>query len=422
MKVPTLFVSMFIMASLIVSCANPAASTTPPAPAPTTSIKPGDTLAGTIFEIAKDETAEPSIFNPCSPFITDSDPSIIVRTCSVPQMAYLFIGYGDFADSTEELDSEWNNEAWELYFDGNPVDLASFGYFDSPLGTSILRSWKIAVENLTPGEHKLRYVIRTLDESREPTDVTWDFAFGNTPPLATSSTEDKTYPVLSSSAATGQNPYTSEESKLNFLLYLPDEYGLETQQKWPLILYLHGLGERGNNLDYLITSGLPKRLQGDADFPFIVVSPQGHGEYEFWSKEEMVTSLFTLLDEIQANFSVDPKRIFLTGVSAGGEGTWNIGLRYPDRFAGLVPVMGYYGYPFEVPSTICDLKDVPIWAFHGAKDELVPLDAEEGLVNALKACGGNSQLTIFPNGNHGIEDEAYATPDLYEWMLSQSLK
>ena len=136
----------------------------------------------------------------------------------------------------------------------------------------------------------------------------------------------------------------------------------------------------------------------------------------------MVNSLFALLDEIQANFAVDTKRIILTGVSAGGEGTWEIGLRYPNRFAGLVPVMGYYGYPFTVPSNICDLKNVPIWAFHGAKDELIPLDAEEGLVNALKACGGNIQFTIFPNGNHGIEDEAYATPDLYEWMLAQSLK
>ena len=106
------------------------------------------------------------------------------------------------------------------------------------------------MENLAPGEHKLRYVISKLDKSSEPTDVTWVFTFGNTAPLSTPSTDDQTYPLLSSNIVTGQNPYASEAAKLNFLLYLPAEYGKDAQQKWPLILYLHGLGERGNNLDY----------------------------------------------------------------------------------------------------------------------------------------------------------------------------
>ena len=103
MKVRAILLFMFLIASLTVSCANPATSPTTSPSMPTTSIQPGDAVGDVTFEIAKDETAEPSIFNPCSPFITDTDPSIIVRTCSVPQIPYLFIGYGDIAGSTEDF-------------------------------------------------------------------------------------------------------------------------------------------------------------------------------------------------------------------------------------------------------------------------------------------------------------------------------
>jgi predicted peptidase len=203
---------------------------------------------------------------------------------------------------------------------------------------------------------------------------------------------------------------------------LPASYRKDEEQKWPLILDLHGAGASGsNNLDTLIISGLPKKLQW-TDMPFIVLSPQGSGEYEVWSKEEMIRSLFVLLDEIQTKFSVDPQRIYLTGVSVGGEGVWEIGLRYPDRFAALVPVMGYYGYPFNVPDNLCDLTKVPIWAFHGDQDKVVPLEAEQSLVKALEACGGNIQLTVFPNAGHDIENEVYSNPELYKWMLSQKRK
>ena len=115
---------------------------------------------------------------------------------------------------------------------------------------------------------------------------------------------------------------------------------------------------------------------------------------------------------MQANLSIDPGRIYLTGTSLGGGGAWEIGLQYPGHYAALVPVAGYYGYPFEVPENICDLKDIPIWAFHGSKDEIVPLDAEQGLVDALKACGGNVKLTLYPDSKHEIWNQVYATPEL----------
>lgn len=418
------FVLVALIANILFSCANPAATPIAPPTTSISSIQPGNTIGQMVIEIAKDDTGEPSIFDFCSPIITESDPAVIVRTCSVPQISYIFIGYGEFADTREELDSIWNNETWELYFDGVAVNLTAFGYFDVVWEGNQLRQWKIAVENLTPGEHKLRFVITKVDNSREPTDATWVFTVGDTSSTSAPSAtgESISYPLLSSIVAEGQTPYSSGIAHLNFLLYVPEDYGKAPQQKWPLILYLHGAGDRGNNLDYLKTGGLPQKLENESNFPFLVLSPQGNGEYEFWSKDEMVRSLFVLLEEIQGHYSIDPKRIYLTGASVGGDGTWEIGLHYPEHFAALVPVMGYYGYPFEVPANICDLKNVPIWAFHGAKDETIPLDAEEGLVNALKACGGNVRFTVFPDSGHDIANEVYENSDLYTWMLSQTLK
>jgi len=113
----------------------------------------------------------------------------------------------------------------------------------------------------------------------------------------------------------------------------------------------------------------------------------------------MVESIMTLLDEIQGVLTVDPNRIYLTGVSAGGNGTWSIGLRHPERFAALAPVMGYYGWPFTVP------------------EKTIPLDAEQNLVDELKACGGDVQFTVFPGVGHDVNQEKVYSSELYEWLL-----
>lgn len=398
------------------------ATVTPTAPRPP--LGPGDTVGEMVIRIARDDTGEPSIFNYCVPVITPSDPSPLVRECNVPASQYLFIGYGDFAKTLVELDAIWKRESWEMYLDGDPVDLSAFGTVVTSFGSDQLRLWNIAIDNPTPGLHKLRYVIRQADSSDQPMDATWIFTLGGnvSQTQPTPVPQKKTYPVLASTINPGQHPYTSKKAGLNFLLYVPAAYGNAPQQEWPLILYLHGAGERGNNLDYLKVGGLPRKLEDQTDFPFIVVSPQTDGEHEFWSETEIGNALSTLLQEIQTSYAVDAKRIYLTGVSAGGNGTWEIALRNPARFAALVPVAGYYGFPFKVPDNICDLKDVPIWAFHGAKDETVPLEAEEGLVMALKACGGDSQLTVYPAAGHDIGDQVYANSDLYTWLSSQTLK
>jgi predicted peptidase len=177
-------------------------------------------------------------------------------------------------------------------------------------------------------------------------------------------------------------------------------------------------------LETLKYEALPQILAFTPDFPFIVVIPQLTEAEDYWTEEEVVASLFLILEEVQENYAVDSEKIYLTGVSLGGNGVWEIGLRYPGRFAALVPVAGFYGdtASVEVPENICDLKDVPVWAFHGAKDPIVPLFAEEDLVNALKSCGGNAQLTVYPDGDHDISGQVYNDQELYTWLLSQSLK
>ena len=230
-------------------------------------------------------------------------------------------------------------------------------------------------------------------------------------------------PTLPPTVVNGQHPYTSDEAQIDFLLYIPEDYGINPQHEWPLVLFLHGWSKGLKNINLIANESLPKLLETEAKLPFIVVSPhRDEGYFEYWYQDENVSPMFHLLEEIQKLYDVDPKRIYLIGESAGGNGVWEIGLQYPERFAALVPVMGYYGYPFEVPDNICDLKDVPIWAFHGAKDEAVPLDAEQSLVDALETCGGDVQFTIFPDIGHDVDPQLIFTEELVTWLLEQTLK
>jgi predicted peptidase len=219
----------------------------------------------------------------------------------------------------------------------------------------------------------------------------------------------------------------SEKAGLNFLLYLPDQYGADADKKWPLLLFLHGSGERGDDLDALKVGGLVEYLKVESDFPFIVVSPQLAGKEVSWSEDDTVESLFTLIEEIQTLYAVDPTRIYLAGFSLGGAGVWEIGLRHPHRFAALMPVSGYYdsssyGKSREVPDHLCDLKETPIWAFHSAEDPVIPLKAQQLLVDALKACDGDVQMTVYPGSRHDITDEVFANPELYDWLMSRQRK
>lgn len=201
--------------------------------------------------------------------------------------------------------------------------------------------------------------------------------------------------------------------QLNYLLHLPNGYEKESPQKWPLILFLHGMGERGDDMEKVKVHGIPKIVEQEPGFPFIAVSPQCPAD-SFWNAEH--DAVIALLDEIAANYNVDSNRIYLTGLSMGGYGTWHLASVYPGRFAAIVPICGG-GNPERAEA----LKKTPVWAFHGAKDEAVPLKESEKMVDALRACGGNAQLTVYPEAKHDSWTETYANPEVYAWLLRHSL-
>jgi predicted peptidase len=195
----------------------------------------------------------------------------------------------------------------------------------------------------------------------------------------------------------------------NYLLYLPKGYG-EQDQKWPLMLFLHGSGERGDDLDLVKRHGPPKLVAEGKDFPFIIVSPQCPlGQW--WP--EKIDTLVALLDDVQSAYAVDPNRVYLTGLSIGGYGTWALACEHPDRFAAIAPICGG-GEPFLADR----LRDVPVWAFHGAKDPVVPVIESEVMVEAVRRAGGQAKLTIYPDAGHDAWTAAYNDPELYVWLLS----
>lgn len=199
--------------------------------------------------------------------------------------------------------------------------------------------------------------------------------------------------------------------KMNYLLYLPEGYEQDEERQWPLILFLHGAGERGDDISKV--TGIPKFAEHVPSLPFITVSPQCP-ENSFWPLEH--DALLAVLDEIVASYRVDNKRVYLTGLSMGGYGTWSLGSLYPERFAAIAPVCGG-----GIPSLVKGLVHTPVWAFHGAKDDVVKLEESERMVDALRACGGNVKLTVYPEADHDSWSETYANPELYSWLLNHLL-
>lgn len=201
--------------------------------------------------------------------------------------------------------------------------------------------------------------------------------------------------------------------KLNYLLYLPPEYG-KSDKAWPMILFLHGAGESGDDLEKVKKHGPPKIVE-TKDMPFIVVSPQSPGGIRRgWNTD----ALNALLDEIESKYKVDKDRVYLTGLSMGGYGSWSLAAAHPERFAAVVPICGGGD-----PATAKKIKDLPIWVFHGGKDRTVPLKRSEDMVNALKEAGAAEvKFTVYPDAGHDSWTETYNNPDLYEWLLKHKRK
>jgi len=196
-------------------------------------------------------------------------------------------------------------------------------------------------------------------------------------------------------------------ARLDYLLFLPEAYA-KSKQRWPLMLFLHGAGESGTNLAKLMALGPPKIVETQPDFPFILVSPQS--PRDGWNPD----TLNALLDEVIRKYRVDKDRVYLTGASMGGSGTWRLAAAHPEKFAAIVPVSGR-GDPADAQQ----LARLAIWVFHGAKDPVVRLRSVQALVEAVRAAGGNVKFTVYPDAAHDAWTETYNNPELYQWLLEQ---
>lgn len=208
----------------------------------------------------------------------------------------------------------------------------------------------------------------------------------------------------------------------DYLLFLPDGYGADTTKRWPLILFLHGAGERGTNLSLVAKHGPPKIDTTQTNFPFIVVSPQCPAG-KIWSND----LLLALLDEVETKYAVDTRRVYLTGLSMGGFGTWSLGLCHPEKFAAIAPICGgsetiriILARNYDA-ATLAQMKSLGIWAFHGTKDTSVMQEESERMVALLKKVGcENVKLTIYPEAGHDSWTQTYANPELFAWLLQHS--
>ena len=201
------------------------------------------------------------------------------------------------------------------------------------------------------------------------------------------------------------------QAKLGYLLSLPSDYDTKPDTKWPLLVFLHGAGESGSDIEKIKIHGPPKLIAaGKFDHPCIVVSPQCPGRG--WNPD----LVGALIDDICSAYRVDEDRVYLTGLSMGGFGSWALAAARPERFAAVAPICGG-GNPVDA----IKLRGLPIWVFHGEKDAVVPLAASQAMVKALEALGqkDNVKFTVYPEAGHDSWTQTYENPEFYQWLFAQ---
>jgi predicted peptidase len=216
-----------------------------------------------------------------------------------------------------------------------------------------------------------------------------------------------------------------------YQVFVPDNWS--PNQKWPMILFLHGAGERGTDGLIQTQVGIATAIRNDRSrFPAIVVMPQCLREHS-WNKPDMEEVALAALAAASREFKGDRKRNYLTGLSMGGYGTWALAAAYPNKFAAIVPICGGILLPDDsrkqpdsdrIPYLEAAKKigtKLPIWVFHGDADPAVPVAESRLMVEALKAAGANVRYTEYPGVGHNSWDKAYADPELMTWLLSKSL-
>lgn len=199
----------------------------------------------------------------------------------------------------------------------------------------------------------------------------------------------------------------------DYLLYFPEGYNDQASGSWPLLVFLHGSGERGTDIEKVKVHGPPKLISQGRKFPFLVLSPQCRDSVD-WDTE----TLFALISHIAGKYRIDHRRIYLTGLSMGGWATWDLAMAYPDFFAAIAPVCGRVNRNY--PSRAGEIKALPVWVFHGAADDVVQIGESAKMVKALEDAGSKVRFTIYPTAGHDSWTETYNNQELYNWFLSNA--
>ena len=198
-----------------------------------------------------------------------------------------------------------------------------------------------------------------------------------------------------------------EKSRYKYLLYLPAGYNNSDERTWPLMIYLHGKSRRGDDLEKLKRYGPPAMIKRGREFPFIVASPQCPIN-ESWNNDKW---FIPFINELKGKYRVDSDRIYLVGMSLGGSGVWYTARKFPEYFAAIIPICGGGN-----PKLICEIKHIPVWAFHGEKDRIVPPEKSKNMVDALRRCGGDARLTLLKDKGHDLH-QVFHDDKIYEWLL-----
>jgi predicted peptidase len=202
------------------------------------------------------------------------------------------------------------------------------------------------------------------------------------------------------------------KATLHFLLFAPANHA--EKEKLPLLIFLHGAGERGSDLQKVKFHGPPKIVESKPDFPFVVVSPQCPAGSR-WHPNQIVS----LIDQVVAdpNLKIDPDQVHLTGLSMGGYGSWAVAAQIPEKLATVTPICGGGD-----PKTAAKLKNLPLWVVHGDKDNAVPLKRSEEMVEAIRKEGGTPIFTVYAGVGHDSWTQTYSSQLLFDWMLAHRRK
>jgi predicted peptidase len=200
------------------------------------------------------------------------------------------------------------------------------------------------------------------------------------------------------------------EKELSYALHIPEN----TKEKKPLIVFLHGSGEKGTDIEKVKIHGPFKYLKTH-NLDAYVLAPQCP-ENEYWDSEV----LHRLILKIQKEYSIDTNRIYLTGLSMGGWGAWNLAFTHPDTFAALVPIAGFVDRVPMVEN--CKIASIPIRIFHGLLDNVVDVNYSIAIYKKIKTCNANIELTIFDDANHDSWSRVYDNKEIYDWMFKQIKK